>query len=374
MLKKIYASVQYRWLYYAALATLLRLLFGYFPELCEQFYSRGIFLLVRVGIDYTLGWLPFATIYWVVFFIAVWLILRGAQVIWIWSRYTWGQRISYGIWEIVVFLCRVWVSFLLMWGFNYARVPLETQIGLDLQPLGREQLIAEARWVQAQAINTRRQIPSADTFALNESHYLEFDIENMMRAYLADALNEWGFPTWGRVRGRFLQPNGILLRFSASGIYLPWTGEGHIDNALHPTRKPFTMAHELGHGYGFGDEAVCNFLGYVACLKSNHPAIRYSAYLMYWQYVMGELRGIDPDSYKAIRAEISKGMNNDLRAIYAVHDAYPPLMPVIQQAAYNAYLKSQGVKEGVLSYNRMIVLVSAWYKSEIFYDRGDGSK
>ena len=369
MLSKIYQSTEYKWLYYALVASLVRVFFGYFPEVCEQVYSRGIFLLVRVSIDYTLGYLPFATVYWLVLFAVFWILLRGGQVIWIWSSYMWGQRFRYAAWEITVFLCRVWVLFLVMWGYNYARVPLETQLNLDLQPLGRERLIEEATWVQKQALESRRQIPFADTFALSAAHYADFDIEPMMRGYLADALNEWGFPTWGAVRGRFVQPDGILLRFSSSGVYLPWTGEGHVDNALHPSRKPFVLAHELGHGFGFGDEAVCNFLGYVACLKSSYPAIRYSGYLMYWQYLMSELRQIDPESYKTLRAEIGRGMANDLQAIYDIYEAYPPLIPKIQAAAYNAYLKSQGVKEGMQSYNRMVLLVAAWHKSEIFYQR-----
>ena len=79
--------------------------------------------------------------------------------------------------------------------------------------------------------------------------------------------------------GDLYRPNGILLRFNSSGVYFPFTGEGHVDNGLHPVSKPFTIAHELGHGYGFGSEDVCNFLGFLACVRSDNPAIRYAGYL-----------------------------------------------------------------------------------------------
>jgi hypothetical protein len=48
---------------------------------------------------------------------------------------------------------------------------------------------------------------------------------------------------------------------------------------------------------------------------------------------------------------------NDQRAIRQHILAYPEWFPKIQQAAYDFYLKSQGVPEGVLSYERMILLV-----------------
>lgn len=369
MWKRLMASVHFRWLYYAFLATVLRVLFGFYPEMCEQLYARGVFLLLRMAIDYSVGWLPFAAIYWIIFFAVAWVVLRFGHILFIWRHYTWWQRIGYGLGSLWVFLCRLWVLFLLMWGYNYARVPLETQLGLDARPLTHAELLAEVQWVQKQAAAVRKEIPFADTSALTAAHYVEFDTERMMRLYLEDALNEWGYPTWGSVRCRQLVPDGILLRFSTSGVYLPWTGEGHIDHALHPIRKPFTMAHEMGHGYGFGDEAVCNFLGYVACLKSPHPAIRYSGLLMYWQYAASELRDIDEEGYKRLREQLDAGIAADLRAIRAVSERYPPLMQNIQQAAYNAYLKSQGVKEGVLSYDRMVVLTAAWYRAEIFYER-----
>ncbi|MCB0582976.1 MAG: DUF3810 family protein, partial [Phaeodactylibacter sp.] len=67
------------------------------------------------------------------------------------------------------------------------------------------------------------------------------------------------------------------------GLYFPFTGEGHIDAGLHPLQKPYVMAHELAHGYGFGDEGTCNFLGYLACIGSDDPVIAYIGHLNYWR-------------------------------------------------------------------------------------------
>ena len=369
MLKHIKRIPHYRWLYYAIVATLIRILFAYVPYLCEEFYSRGIFLIIRLVIDNTLGWLPFATIYWLAAFLLTWLLLSLGNMLWIWRLYNWKQRVLSLFWGIIGFLCKAWVLFLVLWGFNYARIPLQNKLELDVQPLTTEQIFKEAQWVQNKVIETREEIKMVDSNAITEEHYKGYDLETKMRNYLTDALNEWGYPTWGAVRCRSLIPDGILLRLNVTGIYWPWTGEGHIDNALHPTRKPFVIAHEMGHGYGFGDESVCNFLGYVACMKASEPEIRYSGYLMYWRYLMGELYSLDEDTYHELRSQVPEGVNNDIKAIRAINDKYPPFMAEFQDAAYNVYLKAQGVKEGLLSYNHMVLLVTAWYKAEIFYER-----
>ena len=39
---------------------------------------------------------------------------------------------------------------------------------------------------------------------------------------------------------------------------------------------------------------------------------------------------------------------------------YPDLVPGLQYQMYDAYLKTQGIKEGMLNYNRVIMLVRAW--------------
>ena len=51
------------WINLALLALLLRVILAYFPQVCEDLYSRGLFLVIRFIIDSTLGLLPFATIY-----------------------------------------------------------------------------------------------------------------------------------------------------------------------------------------------------------------------------------------------------------------------------------------------------------------------
>lgn len=187
------------------------------------------------------------------------------------------------------------------------------------------------------------------------------ELEPKIRACLTAVLADFHYPTPGRVRGREL-PAGALLSFNTAGVYLPWVGEGHIDGGLHPLQKPFTLAHELAHGYGFTDEGTCNFLAYLACLRCSDPYVRYSGELTYWRYVFSALRQQSRSAYLLTRAKIPSGMHNDLAAIKDAMARYPDRLKGLQASAYDGYLKSQGIQTGMGSYDYIVQLTIAWRK------------
>lgn len=351
------------WIKLGLSAILIRILFGVQPQWCESIYSRGIYPWIRSFFDNTLGFLPFAAIYIFDILLVIWLITistRFIQSVFIQKEGIRGK--GYGK-SILAFFMGLIFWFLFLWGYNYARVPMSEQIELDVpESMNFEAIWKEAQYIKQICIETRQQIPGIDTNALTAVVYPN-NLEEIMRSSLKEVLKEYSYDYSGNVRGRFVQPNGVLLRFNSSGVYFPFTGEGHVDNGLNSISKPFTIAHELGHGYGFGSEDVCNFLGFLACIRSDNPAIRYSGYLMYWRYVYGSLMGfMTEEDYQTERATISRGMHNDMEAIYATLESYPALIPFLQPAVYDVFLKVQGIKDGIESYDRMILLVSSWRK------------
>lgn len=351
------------WIKLGLSAIIIRILFGFQPQWCEAIYSRGIYPCIRFFFDNSLGLLPFPAIYIFDVILVIWLITistRFVKRVFIQKEGIRGKGYGKSIWAFFMGLI-FW--FLFLWGYNYARVPMSEQIGLEIpKSMGFEAIWEEAMYIKQTCIQTRQKIPNIDTNALTAAAYPN-NLEEVMRVSLKEVLKEYGYDYTGHVRGRFVQPNGVLLRFNSSGVYFPFTGEGHVDNGLYPISKPFTIAHEMSHGYGFGSEAVCNFLGFLACIRSDNPAIQYSGYLMYWRYVYGSLMEfMTEEDYQKERATISRGMHNDMEATYANLENYPALIPFLQPAVYDAFLKAQGVEDGIESYDRMILLVSSWRK------------
>ena len=185
-----------------------------------------------------------------------------------------------------------------------------------------------------------------------------------MRFEVTKTLQTFGYPTPGRVRARLLKPNGILMRISTAGVYLPWVGECHIDAGLHPIQIPNVMAHEFAHGYGITDEGSCNFIALHVCLNSENLFYKYSGSLSYWKTVASNYKAVFPATYEQFKKDMPQGIWNDIKAINQNIDKYPDIFPVFRDFFYSNFLKSQGISEGLKNYSRVILLETAYQKAQ----------
>lgn len=329
------------------------------PSFIEQAYSRGFFLAVRWLLDLLTGIMPVALLYFILP-ICLWLFFRGAARTWQ-LAWPWPWRVAAVGVRLLGVLAGVLTFFLWIWGFNYGRVPVEQQLGLPKTALPLDSLIGILHQETADLIKLRAAIPGASTDSVPlPPEALPQDLEAQLSAGIEHVLAQDGYPTVGRVRARLLYPKGIFLRFSSSGLYFPFTGEGHVDAGLIPLQRPAVMAHEMAHGYGFGDEGVCSFWAYLVCYQAQNPTIAYTGRLSYWRSLASIYKRYRPEAYASFRASLPPGMLADIDAINENLLAYPDIMPRVRYAAYDAYLKAQGIAEGMLNYGRVIELVEAW--------------
>ena len=325
------------------------------PVFIEHFYSRGLFKLYRGIYDHTIALSPVPLVY-ILFGLLVFLVVRKFRTLDLKSTYSIAKELL----SLGSFVGYVLFVFYLAWGFNYQRIPIQDQMALDLSPVDlkilKEELSRETLFLMES-----RPIVKSVADSISEAD-LPSNMEEEIRYALEAILAEYNYNVNGRVRVRQLAPSGILLRIKTAGVYIPFVGEGHIDKGLHPIQKPFTMAHEMAHGYGFGDEGTCNFLAYLACLKSEVPIIRYSGSMGYWKYLSSNLRANNSEEYVRFRQNLPESLKSDLDDIYVNSVKYPDLFPKARDKMYNSYLKSQGIKEGMQNYDRVILLVHSWQK------------
>jgi hypothetical protein len=354
--KQIFASVL-KWLW--LLLGLMTLILRFFtpPQYIEQFYSRGVFLGVRWVFDHSLAFSPFPLL--LVFYgLCAYFVFKFCRFLFskkmpLSLRFTEGGRRLLNFAGFMIF----WFN--LFWGFHYNRIGFAKQMNLTVPKMDTAQLRQELQIASQEAIQyrekwTNQAISEQNRGLENSAKYLEATIRHDLIQYL----NNHHFPASGILRGREIRPLGFLFRFGISGIYMPYIGESNIDAALHPLEKPFTMAHEMAHGFGWTDEATANFIAYLCCRASRDLFVNYSGAISYYRYVASNYRRLNPEAYQLFRAQLPEGFRNDLEAIYRRQQAYPTWFETT--GLNDVFLKSQGVKEGVESYARIVLLVRAW--------------
>jgi len=328
------------------------------PAFVERWYSRGLFPMIRSTIDWTTGRLPFPCFYlfWIGV-VAIWIMLYHRRL----RQTTFWPKLRYWLSRLLGFAGCIIGLFFWLWGFNYARMPLKTQMALNLQPLDSTQLWQDLR-METQVLDSLRIVlVGQGTQALNDQRFWPAPVEDTIRRAVEKFLAHENFPVCGRVRGRFLCPQGLLFKFGASGLYWPFSGEGNVEAGLHPLRKLPTMAHEMSHGFGFCDEGVCNFIAYAACSEHTNPYIAYCARLDYWANLVRACRGLDREYFKNVYlAAIPSGILADEEAIRAQNSKFSELAPSLRYEVYDNYLKSQGITAGMGSYGEVVQLVQAW--------------
>ena len=357
-------KIRWTWLGLGLFTFFLNNLFHRNPYFCEVVYSRGFFLIFRNLWDYTLGWSPLPWLY------TIFLLGLGSFA---WKKFKqkplkkeatrsnrWRKRLI----GLAAFFAALYTLFYFMWGFNYARRPIEEQLQLPsikADAGGLNQEFQEATQALLTAYDELSKDRGQRSNPLAEGD-LPKGLEEQIRIRLTDTLEAMGYPSPGRVRVRRIFPPGLLMQLGASGIYIPFLGEGHLDAALPPVLWPEVMAHEMAHGYGFGEEGSCNFWAVLVTTGSSNAAVRYSGYLAYWIEVARMYRRLAPGAYQLERGKLPEGIRADLAAINETYKKYPGLFPQFYHWVYDSYLKNQGIKAGIKSYSQVVQLRMAWEK------------
>jgi Protein of unknown function (DUF3810) len=344
------------WIILGLVTILLRFLVSRSPEFTEQFYSRGVFLLFRKFFDWTVGWISVPMLYVLLLVVPIFLIgqmIRGWR-----QERSLGSKIFQFLYSAVAVVGGVVALFLWFWGFNYLRIPIEKQMGIQPRPLSLTELKEELNFFTTK-IEAERMLLSGQSDEAITDHDLPADLHEEINNNMVFTMKDLGYPASHHLPVRSLF-KGSLLRIGTAGFYMPFTGECNIDDGLHPLQKPYVLAHEMAHGQGIGDEGSCNFIAFLACLNSKNTFVRYSGYLSLWRTLAANYREGAPEEYAAFRQLLPKGIVADLDAINANNLRYPDIFPEWRDHTYNTFLKAQGIHEGQENYNRVIVLERAW--------------
>lgn len=246
-----------------------------------------------------------------------------------------------------------------LWGLNYRREPLARTLHFSSERATADEVAALAEWA-VDDMNERRQGVAEDA----EGAF-------MLHAGVADALARGeslmaaAGETWPMLRGRYASPKPILGSALVSylgigGIYIPFTGEPHVNIAVPESSIPFNVCHELAHQRGVAREDEANFVAFLVGLERGDPDFAYSAALAGASYVIQAWREVDSDGAADVWARRSAAVERDLTVKRAWQTAHEGVAQAAGERVNHAYLRSNGVTDGHHSYGRVVDLMVAW--------------
>jgi Protein of unknown function (DUF3810) len=249
--------------------------------------------------------------------------------------------------QTVTLAACLYLWFVLVWGLNYARQPLESVIGYESSQVTDAAL---------------RMLADRATDEVNRTyaggHAAGFPSPGEMPPSLVTAMHEveqrLGRPrktTPGRPKrtllGAFFRASGV------DGMHAPFLLETLLNPDLTGPERPAVLAHEWAHLAGYAPEDDASFIGLLAALHAD-PASRYSAWLALFHDVVGQL---PRSEQRRLIERLDAGPRADRDAIAVRLQSRVEAVSRVSWRTYDQYLKAQGVPEGIQSYSRVVQLL-----------------
>ncbi len=238
-------------------------------------------------------------------------------------------------------------------GINYFAAPFSAYAGIQTDLYTKEELKELCRYLVEQ-VNAN----------VSEAHYTEHREEWKQEG--VDAMKHVG-EEFSCLGGFYPVPKELMVSYILSvqqlcGVYSPFTIEANFNGDMPDYNIPHTICHELSHLKGFMREDEANFIGYLACIGSRHPAFRYSGYLTGWVYAGNALAKADFESFMELRSFLDDRAIQDMEENNAFWDRYEGEIAEAANHVNDTYLKINQQEDGVKSYGRMVDLMLAYRK------------
>jgi hypothetical protein len=310
----------------------------------ERVYSLGLYPAIQSRLTPLTNLVPVALFDLSIVLLIAWLGWRFERR---WRNAGFARAIASTLGSALVAAAVIYLAFLLLWGFNYRRVPLEEKIAFDSSGITAEaarELATEtaARLNGLHAAAHQRIAPTADTLAL-------------AFAAARDRLGHRVIIAPGRPKRSLLER---YFRWSAiDGMTVPWFLEIIVNPDVLAVERPFVIAHEWAHLAGFADEDEANYIAWLTCVTGDE-LMQYSGWLAIYGHVVNGLPRADQ---RAINETLTEGPRRDFADIVRRLQRSQPAVRAVARESYDAYLRANRVEGGIESYDRVVRLIlGAW--------------
>ena len=308
----------------------------------DRVYGNGVYPVVAGVLVPLTGSVTLPVTPIVLAVLLVWLALSASLVkrqretsVWRW------------LWRGVVTAATLYALFIVLWGANYGKTPIETRLGLSVTPPTQAETLALANNL---SILLRQDAGAPEVWSTD----LDAGLQSLRG--LVEGLEQRPVTL-----PRFVKhtpPGFLIFTGRATGITVPWTLEAYIDRALPYPVALGTALHETAHVVGYAGEAEADFVAALAGLTSKNRSVRYGAALLVF---LRAGRVLPPERYAALFKTLPAKAQADITAYSLAYRRYsaPNLVTLLQARFYDSYLRTQRVGAGIADYDRALTLLLA---------------
>ena len=334
------------------------------PRAVENYYATGFYPVISRVQRLLFGWIPFSVGDLVYLFAAIWLLYRLVNLIrrlirrevskvWLWTACR----------RIVFALLLIYVLFNGLWGLNYDRRGIASQLQLNVQPYSTPEL-ARLLTLVCVRLNTLDSLGGLASAGASSSRVL---FTGAVRSYDSLAARDprfaYSFPS---IKSSLYGYLNDYLGFG--GYYNPFTGEAQVNTTLPELEQPFTACHEMGHQLGYAKENEANFSGYLSARQSADPAFRFSVYADLYLYAARELYVRDSNLVRPLRDHLRPFVRQYFREVARFNRRFEnPFEPVVR-GLYGNYLRANSQPQGIMTYNEVVAWLIAYAKKNGWED------
>lgn len=327
------------------------------PELVESIYSQQLYPLIFSVTKFLFGWIPFSFGDLLLFFVIVGL---PFGIIWIFKRILKKKYLSstLSLLNLVLF---AYCLFYFCWGLNYYRVPLNQKLGYELM-YNEIELYLTLEEIISSINSNHHSLVNHDTLAV-EYPFSEKEMNSMILEGIflsADLVHPSESSQSVYVKKSLW---GLLLSYMGFAGYInPITLESQVNGLMPPTSYITTAIHEITHQLGIAAENEANYLAYRMSIENSNRYVKYSGYLLGLLYCASEYYKVDPESTKALYAQLNPGIHKNIERTREFWKKYDNPFESLFKKSYDTYLKAQGQKQGIESYNLMVAYLVEYHQ------------
>ncbi|MEQ7799796.1 DUF3810 domain-containing protein [Pedobacter sp. ASV1-7] len=330
---------------------------GFNSNWVEQYYAQGLYRFTSVLQRFISSIVPFALGDFL-YLLLILFVLRSLYLFYkkvVKKRLKRTDRINIPL-QVINFFLILYLTFKLLWGLNYSRLPIAKQLHISDEKYTTAQLVSLGQYF----INRLNQFQH-----VKRVNYSIQELRQKAKVAYDGMQQKNAFFTYKSPSVKPVLNSWIITKIGIEGYYSPLSGEANVNMRLPGTSLPFITCHEIAHQLGIAREDEANLVGYLVGSNSSDPLFQYSATYEVFKNIIFEIKMKSPEDYEKLYNTINPVTINDLKVDRNFWKIYNSNMFAYMDVAFDRFLKLNNQSKGTDSYQDIVLWLYNIHKAEL---------